>query len=74
MRKPFRHGVAPVISYNKTPVTNPKGLPTATKIRTLGTPLWTTVNYYDNKGRGIYASIDGTETIRGSSFSYYCWF
>ncbi|MFC5981224.1 DUF6443 domain-containing protein, partial [Flavobacterium salmonis] len=44
-----------VASYGKTPIINPKGLTTATKIRTLGTSLWTTtVNHYDSKGREIY--------------------
>ncbi len=47
-------GIA-VDSYSITPVTNVKGLPTASKVRILGTSLWTTeVTYYDTKGRGIY--------------------
>ena len=38
-----------------SPITNVKGLATGSRIRTLGTTLWTTnVQYYDAKGRQIY--------------------
>ncbi|MEN2403172.1 DUF6443 domain-containing protein, partial [Flavobacterium sp. MC2016-06] len=43
------------VSYGTTPITNAKGLSTCSKVRILGTALWTTnVNYYDAKGRPIY--------------------
>lgn len=43
------------LSYGVTPITNAKDLATVSKIRILGTSLWTTnVNYYDTKGRSIY--------------------
>jgi RHS repeat-associated protein len=39
-----------------TPITNAKGLATGSRVRTLGTSQWTTnVQYYDAKGRQIYA-------------------
>jgi RHS repeat-associated protein len=42
-------------SYSVTPITNAKGLATVSKVRILGTSLWTTnVNYYDATGRSIY--------------------
>ncbi|CAC9974020.1 DUF6443 domain-containing protein [Flavobacterium panici] len=48
-------GGTTVTSYNVTPVTNAKGLMTCSKVRILGTSLWTTnVIYYDAKGRSIY--------------------
>jgi len=47
-------GIA-VATYNVTPITNAKGLSTCSKVRTLGTSLWTTsVIYYDTKGRAVY--------------------
>ncbi|WP_374174306.1 DUF6443 domain-containing protein [Flavobacterium tructae] len=43
-----------VSAYNVVPVTNAKGLNTCSKVRILGTSLWTTnVIYYDTKGRTI---------------------
>lgn len=49
------NGGVSAISYGITPITSAKGLTTVSKIRILGTSLWTTnVNYYDSKGRSIY--------------------
>lgn len=43
------------VSYGITPITNPKGLNTCSKVRILDTTNWTTtVSYYDAKGRPIY--------------------
>lgn len=43
-------------SYSITPITNAKGLVTGSKVRVLGTSHWiTTVSYYDDKSRPIYA-------------------
>ncbi len=45
----------PETSGGITPITNPKGLPTGSKERVLGTNQWiTTVTYYDDKSRPIY--------------------
>jgi len=42
-------------SYGVTPITNPKGLTTCSKVRVLNTDRWiTNVNYYDKKDRLIY--------------------
>ncbi|MNX53645.1 RHS Repeat protein [compost metagenome] len=46
---------ANAVSYGVTPITNPKGLNTCSKIRILETDSWiTNVVYYDAKGMPIY--------------------
>jgi RHS repeat-associated protein len=49
------NGGTSAISYNITPIVNPKGLTTGSKVRVLGTFNWiTNVNYFDTKGKPIY--------------------
>ncbi len=46
----------PGTAYGKEVTTHTKTLPTGTKVRVLGTDKWiTTVNYYDEKARLLYA-------------------
>ncbi|WP_374175066.1 DUF6443 domain-containing protein [Flavobacterium tructae] len=48
-------GATAVSSFGVTPSATAKGFVTTSKVRIVGTSLWTTnVNYYDSKGRGIY--------------------
>lgn len=57
-------------AYGVTPITNPKGLPTGSKIRVLGTSQWiTNVTYYDSKERSIYqysynATFGSTDKVK----------
>ncbi|MFC7774543.1 DUF6443 domain-containing protein [Flavobacterium sp. GCM10027622] len=47
-------GLVPEISFEVSPATNVKSLPTGTKVKILGTSSWSTsVTYYDNKARAI---------------------
>jgi len=51
----YLDGGETAVSYGITPITDPKGLSTCSKIRVLGTSNWiTNVNYYNAKGRTIY--------------------
>lgn len=68
-------GGTTVTSYNVTPITNAKGLSTCSKVRILGTSLWTTtVNYYDTKGRVVYTysknSFLGTVNTTKNNLDY----
>ncbi len=68
-------GTDPGTVYGKTTLDTPKGLPTGTKVKVLGTTSWiTTVTYYDDKGRAIYTYTKneflGTTDIVENKFDF----